>query len=379
MIQDSRFKREKTWIELSRKNLRHNLEVFRRLCGRATPIWIVKASAYGHGSGLISAEIVKTIKKGSGEWFGVDSIDEAIFLREEGIVSPIIVLGYVPVERLADLGKYDLRFFLSSFEVVKHLARLKIKPRVHLKIDTGTSRQGVFPDEALKLARAARSAGIVIEGCATHFANIEDTTNPTYADLQIERFIEVVSELKASGFSIPMVHAACTAAILTRVETFFTAIRVGIGLYGVYPSPLVKELVDKKILLQPVLSWKARVALVKNLPANTPVGYGLTEKTTKKTIVAVVPVGYADGVPRAASSKAKVLINGKKCRIIGRVCMNMFMVDATKAKSHENEIVTIIGNYKKVFLLADDLATSSNTVAYEILARLPLQIKRFVV
>jgi alanine racemase len=375
----TRFKKEKTWIELSRKNLRRNLEVFRRLCGRATPIWIVKADAYGHGAGLIAPEIVKTIKKGRGEWFGVDSVDEAVFLRKEGIKEPIIVLGYVPTERLTDLGKYDLRLLISSFGAVKCLARLKIMLRVHLKIDTGTSRQGVFPDDALRLARAAKAAGLIVEGCATHFANIEDTTNPTYADLQIERFIQVVAALKRNGFAIPMVHAACTAAVLTRKETVFSAVRVGIGLYGIYPSPLVKKIIRKKLKLYPVLSWKTRVALVKHLPTDTPVGYGLTEKTQKKTVLAVIPVGYADGMPRAASGKGRVIINDKKCRIIGRICMNIFMVDAGSSAPRENDIVTIIGSANGITVSADDLAEAANAISYEVVARLPLHIKRIVV
>lgn len=373
----------RTWIELSRTNLRHNLEVFRRLAGTATPIWTVKANAYGHGADLVAKEIQKTIKKTRGEWFGVDSLDEAIRLRQEGIAAPIIVLGWVPYPRLKELANYDLRLLVSSSVVIHELKKRQIKLRVHLKIDTGTTRQGVTPEQVVGLAKAIKAAGLILEGAATHFANIEDVENQTYADLQLERFTRAVSLLKANGFAIPIVHAACSAAAMTRPETVFTAARVGIGLYGLNPSSLIKDIYKKKhrrMELKPVLSWYSRVALLKNVPANTPIGYGLTERTKKASRIAIVPVGYADGYDRSLSSKGMVIIGHKKCRVMGRVCMNMIIVDATPAKGiQENDIVTLIGSTGKISVTADQLALSAGTINYEIVTRIVEHLPRFVV
>ena len=418
MTKESRITTEKTWIELSRNNLRHNLEVFRRLCGAATPIWTVKANAYGHGAILIAKEIQKTIPsfvipsaasdlkasdqtqrflpldkstararkdKRRGEWFGVDSIDEAISLRQEGIVAPIIVLGWVPYPRLNELAKYNLRLLVSSAQTVERLSKLKTKSniRVHIKIDTGTTRQGVLPEQALAMAEMIKTAGLVLEGAAMHFANIEDVDNPTYGDLQIERFTHAVALLQASGFALPIVHAACSAAIMTRPETVLTAARIGIGLYGLNPSPLVAARYKKQkrgASLKPVLSWRSRVALLKPIKPGTPVGYGLTEKTARKTMIAIVPVGYADGYDRSLSSRGHVLIRGKRCRVIGRVCMNMIIVDATPAVgAQENDVVTLIGIDGKQAISADELAVSADTINYEIVARLAEHITRIIV
>jgi len=395
MTQEPRITTEKTWIELSRKNLRHNLGVFRGLCAHATPIWTVKANAYGHGATLVAKEIEKTIRgprigvRGTrpirGEWFGVDSIDEAVLLRQEGIASPIIVLGWVPYSRLNELAKYNLRLLVSSARTVKELSKLKNKRniRVHLKIDTGTTRQGIFPEQAMAMAHMIAAAGLTLEGAAMHFANIEDVDNPAYGDLQIERFTHIISLLQAAGFSLPVVHAACSAAIMTRPETAFSAARIGIGLYGLNPSALVAANYKKQkrgAELKPILSWRSRIALLKQVRTGTPVGYGLTEKTVRKTTVAIVPVGYADGYDRSLSSRGHVLIRGKKCRVMGRVCMNMIIVDATPAAdAKENDIVTLIGRDGNGKISADEMAEGAGTINYEIVARLAEHIIRFMV
>lgn len=407
--------KQRTWIEISRKNLRHNLEVFRRLCGNATLIWTVKANAYGHGDILVAKEIEKTIPsfvipsktrdlnvsdqssrflaldkstkrarndESHKEWFGVDSLDEAITLRQAGVKAPIIVLGWVPDARLSELAKNDLRLLVSSAETVAALGKLKNKPRVHLKIDTGTTRQGVLPEGAVRLAERIRAAGLALEGCATHFANIEDTGNPTYGDLQIERFVKTVAELQGRGFGPLMLHAACSAAAMVRPEAIFNACRIGIGLYGLYPSSLVKKeyaRAGRAAAVKPALSWHSRVALVKTVEAGTPVGYGLTERTAKKSRVAIVPVGYSDGYDRALSSKGFVAIRGKRCRVIGRICMNMMIVDVTGVKgARPGDEAILLGSGRQA-PSAEDLAAASDTINYEIVARLNARIPRFVV
>lgn len=383
--------RERTWIELDREALRHNLGVFRALLGsRPFPIWVVKANAYGHGLIPVATEVAATIRRGRGhaargEWFGVDSLDEAVALRGMGIRLPIIVLGYVPQARLSELVRLDLRYLVSSHDTVRFLARGRAtrRIRVHIKIDTGTARQGVLPEGAVDLARAMRRAGLVVEGVATHFANIEDTSRHQFAARQLERFARTISSLTRAGFALPVVHAACSAAVMLYPETLWSAGRIGIGLYGIGPSPLTVSAFRRRHPgrpLRPVMTWRSRVALVKSIPKGSPVGYGLTERVRRRTTLAVVPVGYADGYDRGLSSVGEVLIRGTRCKVLGRVCMNMCMVDASGAGGvRQEEVVTLIGTAGKHRITADELAERSGTIPYEILARLNPSIPRFVI
>jgi alanine racemase len=378
-----RFANERTWIEISEKNLRHNMEVFRRLSGKAARIWVVKANAYGHGLRGTGAIIMKSMKKG--EWLGADSLDEALELRKMGARAPVIVLGWIPPGRLTEAVRADLRITVSSATTVKALSRLGSKKpvHVHLKIDTGATRQGALPAEALALAELVRKLGLDLEGCATHFANIEDVRNPAYGDLQIERFITAVTALKAMGFALPVVHAACSAATMIRHEAIFTGVRIGIGLYGLDPSPLVADEYARArppSALKPVLSWRSRIALLKTVPTGTPVGYGLTYRTHKKTAIAIVPVGYSDGYSRSLSSRGTVIIGGRRCPVIGRICMNMMIVDATGCyNAQEGDIVTLIGRQGKAQVTADELAEASDTINYEIVARIAQHLPRMTV
>jgi len=379
-------KRDRAWIEISRKNLRHNLEVFRKLLApRSTPIWVVKANAYGHGIELVAKEISRTIRKGRGEWFAVDSIDEAISLRRAGITSPTIILGYVPLARLVELPKLHVRYLVSSAETVRALSKIKGSRgvRVHIKIDTGTTRQGVMPQDAVTLANLVRASGLTFEGVATHFANVEDTDNPTYAHLQLERFVECVQNLRNAGFPIPVVHAACSAAAMVYPESLMTAARVGIGLYGIDPSPITARAFRAKhrgARLVPLLSWRARVALVKLVPKGTPIGYGLTERAERAMRLAIVPIGYADGFDRTLSSTGTVLIRGKRCPVVGRVCMNMIIVDVTKAHEvRQEDVATLIGAQGKVAVTAQQSAEAAHTIPYEIVARLAQHLPRYLV
>ncbi len=359
------------------------MEVFRRLSAWATRIWVVKANAYGHGLEEIGQLILESIEKG--EWLGVDSLDEGLRLRRLGARMPIIVLGWVPHARLIEAVRKDLRLLVSSRETIKALAKLQkgSRPiRVHLKIDTGTTRQGALPDEALKLAELIGKSGLVLEGCATHFANIEDVDNPAYGDLQIERFVAVVAAIKARGFALPVIHAACSAATMVRPEAVLTGVRIGIGLYGLNPSSLVARAFGKKqkgLSLKPVLSWHSRLALLKWVPSGTFVGYGLTFRTKRKTLIAIVPVGYSDGYDRGLSSLGTVLIAGRRCQVVGRICMNMMIVDATGCyNAKEGDEAVLIGRQGKNAVTADELAEKAGTINYEIVSRIAGHLPRAI-
>jgi alanine racemase len=220
---------------------------------------------------------------------------------------------------------------------VKALACLPTGPRkarIHVKVDTGTMRQGIFPEQLedfLLLAKA--SPRILIEGLSTHYANIEDTLNHEYAEMQIRRFNEAVATADRTVGRLPYIHTACTAATILFSSTHFTMLRSGIGLYGLWPSreTLVsaREKGGAVADLRPVLSWKTRLAQIKTVPEGSYVGYGCSYKTLRKTLMGVLPIGYSDGYDRALGSRGHVLVRGRRAPLIGRICMNLCMIDLT--------------------------------------------------
>ncbi len=378
----------KTWVEINKKALQNNIQQFKNLIGdRLKLMAVVKSNAYGHG-------LIETAKiaVGSGaDWLGVDSVDEAILLRKAGIKAPILILGYTLLSRLGDVVKYDLRQTVYNKETIRYLVSTNFvdikrlhKIKVHLKVETGTSRQGLEKDELLKLAKFIKKhPQIDIEGAHTHYANIEDTTDHSYAQSQLQRFKNAVELLGKNGVKIPIKHTACSAAVILFPETYFDMVRLGISMYGLWPS---KETLvsarekNRKIKLEPVLTWKTIIAQVKKIKAGTPISYGLTERTSQDSTIAVLPVGYWDGYDRELSGIANVLIKGKRCKVLGRVCMNMIVVDVGHVKDIklEDEVV-LLGKQGREEITADELAQKIGTINYEVVTRINPLIPRIVI
>jgi alanine racemase len=283
----------------------------------------------------------------------------------------------------------DVHVLVSSYQVLEALAArartLAAPLNVHVKVDTGTHRQGVDPAEAVKLALAAREAGLTVAGIATHFANIEDTTDHSYAYLQLERFRGAVAAVQERIGPVKCVHAACSAAALLFREADFGMVRVGISLYGHWPSKethlsWLLEHGRDGVKLEPVLAWRARVGQVKGVEVGAPIGYGLTYRPTRTSRIAVLPVGYSEGYPRALSSRSRVLIAGRPAPVVGRVCMNIFMVDVTDIPGvRDGDVATLIGTDGNERISAEELAENAGTINYEILARLSPLLPRIVV
>lgn len=363
------------WIEIDRAALLQNLGVFRGLIGPGIKLMpVVKANAYGHGAGLVA----KLIEQSRGaDWLGVNSLDEAVELRSAGIGMPILLLGHVPLSRVAEAACHRLRLTVCNPETVKMLSVQKHRWRVplHIKLETGTGRMGLNLQGAKRLAALIRgSPKCILEGYSTHFANIEDTTDPAYATAQIGRFEAMVSALEASGHGAPMTHAACTAAAMIFPATHRQLVRVGIGLYGLWPSreAMVSALERGiKVRLRPVLSWKTRVAQVKALPEGAYVGYGCSYRTTRATRLAVLPIGYHDGYDRRLSNTGHVLIRGRRAPLRGRVCMNMCMADVTDIRGAclEDEAV-LIGSQGHERISTEQLASWMGTINYEVVSRI---------
>ena len=265
----------------------------------------------------------------------------------------------------------------------------KNKINVHLKVETGTSRQGLEKEKLLELAKFIKKySQIEIEGIYTHYANIEDTTNHSYAQQQLKRFKEAVELLEKNNIKIPMKHTACSAEVILFPKTYFNIVRLGISTYGLWPSKetfVSAQDKNRKINLEPALTWKTRIAQIKDIKAGTPISYGLTEKISQASKVAILPIGYWDGYDRKLSSIGNVLIKGKRCKVLGRVCMNMIIVDISYLASFgkregvklEDEVV-LLGKQGKEEITADELAQKIGTINYEVVARINPLIPRVV-
>ncbi|MBN2264764.1 MAG: alanine racemase [Candidatus Aminicenantes bacterium] len=373
-------------IEISRSALAHNIREFRRLIGpRRKLVAVVKANAYGHGM-LEVAGIA--VAEGAG-WLGVNSVDEGAALRRAGVRVPIIVLGYAPLGSLEEAVGRDLRLTVYNRETIARLGKLaaglRKTVRVHVKIETGTWRQGVAPRDLAGFVRdIRRRPGLVVEGLSSHFANSEDTTSHAYPRRQLEVYRSACRDLESGGPRVPYKHMSCTASTILFPEPGFNLARVGIGLYGLWPSKetYLSCLLDKRepLALEPVLAWKARIAQVKKAPAGADIGYGCTYRTTRPTVLAVVPVGYFDGYDRGLSNTAHVLVKGRRAPVRGRVAMDFIVVDVTDIPGLRLEDeVTLIGTDGRERVSADDLASLTGTIGYEILARINPLIPRVVV
>jgi alanine racemase len=374
------------WVEVDGEALRWNLRQFRGRLGEPVALGaVVKSNAYGHGL-LESAGLACT---GGADWLCVNNAEEGLLLREAGRREKVLVMGYVPLGDLEAVVRNDLRLVTYNMETIERLERvaatLSRQAKVHLKIETGTHRQGIPEAEVERFARRVLdSPGLALEGISTHFANIEDTTDHGFARQQIDTFERVGRALAAAGFQVPMRHAACSAATLLFPQTHMDLARIGISLYGLWPSKETYvsclEHGQQTLDLRPVMTWKTRIAQVKSVPEGSFVGYGCTYRATRESRLAVLPVGYFEGYDRGLSGVAHVLIRGRRAPLRGRVCMNMCMADVTDVPgaSLEDEVV-LLGRQGDERITAEQLAQWCGTISYEIVSRVHPSLPRVVV
>lgn len=370
------------WVELAAGSPEYNLAEIRRSHGfSGIHCAVVKSNAYGHGV----KEMLPMLS--SADWLAVNSLDEGLELRGLGEERPVLLMGHVPLQRLEEARSADLRFIVCNFETVDAIRKLPASPelfRLHMKVETGTWRQGVVPERALELARAVtETPGAFLEGVYTHFANIEDTLNHDYAGKQLEVFKGVLSELRDNGIEPPVTHTACTAAAILFQKTHFTMLRTGIGLYGLWPSRETKLSAESMGVqmpgLKPVLTWKTRIVQLKEVPRGSFIGYGCTCRTIRDSRIAVLPVGYADGYGRSVGNSGWVLLNGRRAPILGRVCMNLCMADVTDIPGVqlEDEVV-LLGRSGDEEVSAELLGEWMNTINYEVVTGISPYLPRIV-
>lgn len=372
----------RTWIEIDRRAIKHNYKLFRSLIPKTTKLLsVVKSNAYGHSH----IDFSKEAEALGVNYIAVDSIVEGLSLRKNGIRCPILVLGHTLHVRIKDAAVHDIRVAVSSItqlhQLKKEIFRRPLK--IHIKVDTGLHRQGFTLDDLTEVRKFLewnkKTKRVVVEGLFTHFAQGKDPLHPLYTKKQLEEFNTWVKEFHMLGVH-PILHSAATGPTLVFPESHFDMVRIGIGLYGIWPDEKTKKFLEKKYTLKPILSWKAVVSEVKKLPKGSKIGYDSTETLKRASTVAVCPIGYWHGFSRALSSHGFVLINGRRAKVLGRVSMDMISVDVTGIKNVKvGSIATIIGKDGKDELKAEDIADSMNASTYEFLTRLNPLIKRIYI
>lgn len=359
--------------------LRHNLAQVRRLAGAREVIAIVKADAYGHGA----VPVARALAAEGVTRFGVALVEEGRVLREAGVRGEILVLGGFVEDQAAEIVELGLTatiFHAGHADALNEAARRAGRAApVHAKIDTGMGRLGFAVDAAPDaVAALARCAFLRLEGLMTHFADA-DLADPAYAREQVARFDAVAETVRRAGVRIPIRHAANSAAVMAASwrsaggGPLYDAVRPGLMLYGVHPGPAVGSGVD----LRPVLSLTTRILLLKRVPPGMPISYGRTFVTRRDSLIAVLPIGYADGYPRALSNAGRVLVRGRAAPVVGRVCMDLTMVDVTDVPgAAEGDEAVVIGAQGAAAITAEDVAAGAGTIAYEILCGIGPRVPR---
>lgn len=365
-------------LEIDLRVLRRNVARLRALMAPAKFAAVVKANAYGHGLMRVAKALASEV-----EMLCVYRADEGLEIRAAGINTPVLVLGPVAASELASAHDANLALTLwdtgSYRDDAIRVARASGRPlRVHAKIDTGVTRLGLHADRAaLAISDYLGDAALELEGAFTHLAAVEELESD-YTTKQLLSFERALAPIDAALTSRGVLrHAAASAAAMLFPRLRLDLVRVGIATYGLWPSPETRKAWSQPFTLEPSLSWKTRLVVVRDVPEGTFVGYGCTYRTDAPARIGVIPIGYAEGIPRAVSNRGAVLIAGKRVPIIGRVCMNMTLVDVTDIpEAHPGSTVTLIGQDGELRLEAEDWAEWANTIDYEIVARLPSEIAR---
>lgn len=410
----------RTWIEIDRKAIAKNYKTFRGLISRETKLLaVVKSNAYGHDL----VPFAKEMERLGADFLGVDSCVEGVALRKANIETPILVLGFVLPDVLPEAAEQGISITVSNFHTLNSLRALKKKIKVHIKVDTGMSRQGFFAEEipkVLALLKKKDMGHVELEGVYTHFGAAKNPSFPESVFAQMKKFSEAAVMIEKAGYKV-IKHACATGGAILFPQFHLDMVRVGIGMYGLWPSTETKRAIEGsqiwrsalsqapvlphrtneydsvrsslasrissksgnpggKLLLAPVLSWKGVVSEVKNFPKGAKVGYDFTETLSRNTRTAIIPVGYWHGYPRALSSIGSVLIRGKRARVLGRVSMDMIVVDVTDIPNAKIlDTAVLLGRDGKEEVPVDELARLCETSNYEFVTRINPKIRRVLV
>jgi alanine racemase len=368
-------------LHVSTAALRHNAETLRALVRPAKTAFVVKSNAYGHGLVETALAIESLAAR-----ICVYGVEEAVELRDGGVTAPILILGPVPPGALddahaagAEVALWDVHGYAQRLAAVARKRHARFP--VHVKINTGVNRFGLEPGEALDaIEEYLRVPELELAGVFSHLAAAEEIDSP-YTTLQTQRFAEVMTQaqpLFAQREAAPIAHIAASAAAMLWPQTRLDMVRIGIALYGLWPSPQTRDAMSGAgVTLEPALSYTSELAATREVAAGTPIGYGCAFHAPRTMRIGVLPLGYADGIPRAFSNIGGFAVAGARCPIVGRVCMNVTLLDLTGAPhAHAGTAVTLIGTDGDASISADDWAVWAGTINYEIVTRLPSELPR---
>lgn len=365
------------WAEIDLQALRENLAWLRHRVGPGVKIiTVVKADAYGHGL----KDIARLLMQSGTDIFGVANLAEAEAIRSVGRGWPVLMLGACLPHEIEIAVRDEVMPTISTLAEArlfsKAAVRLRKVARVHIKVDTGMGRLGIWPAQARRLVQqAARLPGVRVQGLFTHFSSVEDDAE--FSGRQDEQFRSLVESVKNSGVEIELIHARNSGAVLWEAGAKFNAVRPGLLVYGVVPEGKRRVPAELSRHLRPALSWKCRVSLVKEIPKGTPLSYGHTFIAPRRMRVAVVTAGYGDGYLRAASNRAQVLVRGRRCRVLGRVTMDQTIVDVTRARNVKaGDEVVLIGRQGRDEITAGELAAWCGSIPWEVLTNITYRVRR---
>lgn len=368
--------RRATRAVINLDHLAHNIQCIRELTGPDKKMCAaVKADGYGHGA----VETAKKCLDCGADFLAVATVNEAVHLREAGINAPIILFSLAIKAEIPDLVQYGLTPFAGDADYVTILNNEAASQgryiKVHMKIDTGMGRIGVSPENALQLARKITQAShLTLEGCCTHcpVSDSADEGDRAFTAYQIKLFSETIEHIRKNGINPGIVHAANSGAIISYKNAHFDMVRPGICLYGYYPDSRM----DKSIAFKPVMQLISRVAFIKTIKKGTSISYGRTWYAPRDTRIATVPVGYGDGFSRLLSNRGRVLIKGRSYPIVGRICMDQFMVDLGRGSDVANNDEVILFGYTNGAMTAEDIAGYTGTIPYEVTCNINQRVPR---
>ncbi len=353
-----------TWIEIDLDAIAQNVKNIKQLIGEKELMAVVKGNAYGHNI----LEVSSVVLNNGATQLAVARLEEGIFLRKAGITVPILILGLTLKQQAELLVSYNITPTVCEYEMIEKLSESAIKEgkvvKVHLKVDTGMGRIGIFSHDILRFIKRIRALkNVEIEGIFTHFS-VADEKDKTYTEKQFRKFMGVLTALEKEGIRIPIKHLGNSATLLDLPHMWLDLVRPGISIYGLYPSTEVQ----KTIKLIPAHSFKTRIVFLKELSMGESIGYGRTYTTNqRRTKVASLPLGYADGYNRLLSNQGEVLVRGSRFHIIGRICMDQTMIDVTNLPQVEiGDEVVLWGRQGQEEITIEEIAEKIGTINYEI-------------
>lgn len=362
------------WVEIDLDAIAFNCQQIKKWIGEKTELMaVIKGNAYGHGIAMVA----KTALENGATRFAAARVDEGVVVRQAGIDAPVLVLGYVPAEEMETVVKWRITPPIMHWHTAKAVSEISssqgVVTPIHVKVDTGMGRFGLMPNEVVDFVKGLiELPGIRLEGLYTQFA-VADEADKTYTYKQFEIYKGVLKDLEEAGIHIPIRHVCNSAATLNFPEMHLDMVRCGTAIYGHYPSPVT----DHSVPLRPAMALKSRVGRIRTLPAGSSISYGRTYTTTRPTTVALVPIGFGDGLSRQLSNKGSVLIKGKRAPIVGRVCMDQCIVDVSGIpEAQQDDEVVLFGQQDGAEITAEEIASLMDSINYVVLAAVSARVPR---